>query len=764
MLLPALTLLYALSAYRSAPLRSAPVLLRARSIAPKTVTRYGKFERELVINTRGANPFDPDQIAVDAVFTSPRGKTFTVPAYLDQAFTRSLNGNKETVTPNGAPVWRVRFTPDTVGRWTYRFHINGGGRRMDQPVETLSVTASDSPGFVRRSSRYTGLFAYDNGRPYFPIGENMCWFNDRGTYDYDTWLADLHKAGGDWIRLWMWENKCGIEWGKKQEPGANPLTRYVGYHGAGIYSLDNAWKVDQILDTAERNGVKVMICFGTYGEFNSGGYFNEGSWGRNPYNAANGGPCAKPADFWTDPAARSLYRKRLRYIIARYGWRTNVFGWEFWNEANAPADWIAEMARYIKGTGEFAGHPADPYGHLVSTTYGNDAIWKLPEIDFTMTHDYGTGNIPDYAPVIHADANRHASYHKPHLMAEYGIDWRKPDTDYDPEGRGVNLHNGLWSALASGDGGSAMIWWWDNYIAPLHLYGPFRGIRKFVDAMQIHGPAWQPLACGAPRSTSGPETLVDLSVPASGAWGKADAADYNVMPDGKASANRIPSYLYSPTKAELRTTPTFHVRYTQPGRFVLQVHEVSASAHLVISLDGQPAREIDFNASPPADKSARPEYARTEFEPQYGIYKATYDKEYSIDVSAGDHTITLAVTAGDWINLAGITLTNYRSSRYVDANVYGMTDGKMAILWAQNPAHNWQNVAAKKEIAPLRDLELKVSGLHPGRYAISWWNTETGMITAREERTATADGLTLRLPAIATDVAAQITPITNIIH
>ncbi len=717
------------------------------------------------MNTNGFNPFNPDLIDINAYFTSPSGKTYKVPAFLDQPFQRSLTGNKESVEPVGKPIWRVRFTPSAVGAWSYRVTLGSGNHQRDISEARFRVIASENPGFIRRSASRPGLFAYDNTRLYFPVGENMCWFGDRGTYDYDRWLGDLQKSGGDWIRLWMWENKCGIEWGKKDELSADPTSRYIGYHGVGVYSLENAWKVDRILDTASYHGIKVMICFGTYGEFNSGGYFNEGSWGRNPYNAANGGPCAKPADFWTNPDARRLYQQRLRYIIARYGWRTNIFGWEFWNEANAPVAWIAEMARYIKGTGEFAGHPADPYGHLLSTTYGNDAIWKLPEIDFTMTHDYGTGNIPDYAPVIHADANRHAAYDKPHLMAEFGIDWRKPDTDYDPEGRGVNLHNALWSALASGDGGTGMIWWWDNYIAPKNVYGPFRAVRQFVDAMKLTGPIWQPLQCGTPRATTGTEALVDLNVPANGAWGKADASDYQLLPSsGKANTNRIPSFLYSPAKADLRTTPTFHVRYSKPGRFILHVNEVSASAHLVILRDGQPVKELDFNAAPPTDKSVTPDYARTEYERDYGIYKATYGKEYAIDVPAGDHAVTLAVTAGDWLSLSGITLTDYRSSRYADVNTYGMTDGKMAILWAQNPLHNWKSVADKRAIPMLHGLEMSVAGLPKGRYMVAWWDTEAGVVTHTEEVGATGDGLTLRLPDIATDIAAQITPISTASH
>ncbi len=729
-----------------------------RQDSPTSVPQYGKFELTLSAPIGGRNPFDPDPVAIDVRFTSPTGRKFLIPAFLNQPFSRRLEGNREVVTPAGKPAWCVRFSPNVPGGWTYQIEAQTADESEVFMPHRLTVTPSRSRGFIRRSSRYPGLFAYDDGRSYFPIGENMCWAGQRGTYDFDRWLGDLHAAGGDWIRLWLTEDKCGIEWsGPKVNGNEGMTTRFAGYHGVGYYSLENAWKLDQILDTAEKNGVNVMICGGTYGEFTTGGFFNEGAWPRNPYNVANGGPCKTPAEFWTNPAARTLYRKRLRYLVARYGWRSNVFGWEFWNEANAPADWIADMARYLKGTGPYAGRPADPYGHLVSTTYGNDAIWRLPEIDFTMTHNYGTGNIPDYAPVIHSDAIQHTAYGKPHLMAEYGIDWRKPDTDYDPAGKGVNLHNGLWSGIASGSG-TGMLWWWDNYIAPKNLYGQFNGVRAFVNAMGAGptGPAWKPLTCDAPTLPNVPETFSDLDLASSGAWGKADSGDYTVTEQGKVQEGVLPTFLYSPGKPELRTTPTLHLNFKRAGRLILHLHQVSASAHLTFALDGLTVKELDLSAAPPADKNTKPDYASTTFEKEYGIYLATYDHDYTLDIPAGPHTVTLAVTAGDWISLNGITLTDYKSSRYADLNSYGMTDGRMAILWVQNPEHNWKRVLDGKPITTLTGLSMRIAGLKPGRYSVAWFDTTSGAVTSRESATTTESGMVIHLPVITTDVAAQI--------
>lgn len=468
--------------------------LALRSATPNAthLVRYGRLEITLDLSASYENPFDPEEIDVYALLTSPRGKITRISGFLDQAFTRSLEGDHEVLTPAGQPFWRIRFTPNEAGRWRYRTYARDKTGLASLPAAAFEVANSRHHGFIGRSKKNPAVFSYSDERPYFAVGENLCWGGwdgKRGTYDYDTWLGSLGKAGANWIRVWMSSWNCGLEW----TPEPNHHTG--AFYGVGEYNLAHAWKMDAILDAAEHNGIDIMLCLGTYGEFTDGGFFNEGQWKANPYNVANGGPCAKPADFWTDSRARKLYRRRLRYLIARYGCRTNLHSWEFWNEANAPAPWVGEMARYLKGTGEFAagtGSAADPYGHMVTTTYGNKEVWEIPEIDITQTHKYGTGNIPDFAPAIHEDAVTHAAFGKPHLMAEFGIDWRKGDEAYDATGNGVNLHNGIWSAMASGDAGSAMIWWWDGYVHPKNLYSHFAALRNLSDKVAWTDGKWSP--------------------------------------------------------------------------------------------------------------------------------------------------------------------------------------------------------------------------------------------------------------------------------
>jgi hypothetical protein len=455
----------------------------------KSVPLFGTFELRLNLEATFDNPFDPNDIDVHAVFIPAKGDSVKVNGFLDRPFTRRLENDVEKIEPSGKPFWKIRFTPAIEGEWKYRVFAKDRNGSAQLPEAGFQAVKSTSPGFIRRCKSNPMVFAFDNGEPFFAVGENVCWGGKRGSFDYDDWLPALGKAGGNFIRIWMCSWNCALEWSKTNRNE----WRSGEYHDAGVYSLDNAWKLDTILDAAEKNGIKVMLCFGTYGEFNDGGYFGEGQWKCNPYNVANGGPCAKPEDFWTNAAARKLYRQRLRYLAARLGHRTNIQSWEFWNEAKAPAAWVGEMARCLKGTGEFQGNAADPYGHLVTTTYGTPEIWNIPEIDFTQTHSYGIGDIADQGPVARNEARNHAAFGKPHLMGEFGIDWRSPDIKYDAEGRGVNLHNTMWASVFSGDAGGAMIWWWDSYIHPKNLYSHFSPLRKFTDSVPWAQGEWKPL-------------------------------------------------------------------------------------------------------------------------------------------------------------------------------------------------------------------------------------------------------------------------------
>jgi hypothetical protein len=62
-----------------------------------------------------SNPFDPEEITVDAIFTAPSGHSLQVLAFWYQAYSREKVEGAEKLTAEGSPEWRIRFTPTERG-------------------------------------------------------------------------------------------------------------------------------------------------------------------------------------------------------------------------------------------------------------------------------------------------------------------------------------------------------------------------------------------------------------------------------------------------------------------------------------------------------------------------------------------------------------------------------------------------------------------------------------------------------------------------
>jgi hypothetical protein len=426
----------------------------------ESVGKYEKFEAVVDLDADFTNPYDPNDIRLDARFTSPSGKNVTIPGFYYQDFELDLSGPRDLVTPTGESSWRVRFTPDEAGEWSYHIlatTLESGTVRS--PAHSFTVTESDKHGFVRLDPRNPRYLAFDDGTPYFAVGENMGWYGNGGMVDYQTWLDALHTAGGNFIRVWMPAWGFGIEWNDT---------------GLGHYDArqDEAYRLDTLMDMADERGIYIMLTLINHGQYSTS---TNPEWDANPFNAANGGPLETPGEFATNPEAGRLWNQRLRYIAARWGYSTNIMAWEWWNEINwTPlvnrdllAPWVSRSAAYLK--------TVDPYNHLTThsgSPVGDEVVWE--QMDFVQAHRYNmTDLLMDFNLTI---SDWRAQYpDKPFLMGEFGNSGGP--SEYDLEG--VLLHLGLWAAPMNGAFGTGMTWWWDSYVHPNHLYDQFAGIAAF---------------------------------------------------------------------------------------------------------------------------------------------------------------------------------------------------------------------------------------------------------------------------------------------
>ena len=287
------------------------------------------------------NPFDPNTITLDATVVLPSGRRMLVPGFWFQDYQRSLQdpatggkGAVEVLHAEGSSEWRVRFASGEVGLHQVTLILrSGSSTRRSAPIE-VHIAAGTNEGFIRASRRNPVFLENDSGHAFFPIGENLCMYKKReGTYYFDRMLAHLAAAGGNYVRLWQ-------EYYVPHDPKviAGPGDGdYAGFPletqvtGLGRYDLQSAWRLDYVAALAERLGIRFQLATEMVVWWVERMPYR---WLRNPYNAANGGPCAKPIDYLTSPRARELVKRRVRYSVARWGWSTNLVAWELWNEVD----------------------------------------------------------------------------------------------------------------------------------------------------------------------------------------------------------------------------------------------------------------------------------------------------------------------------------------------------------------------------------------------------------------------------------------------
>ncbi|MFM2089720.1 MAG: hypothetical protein RLZZ127_209, partial [Planctomycetota bacterium] len=443
-----------------------PAAGTARLLAPAaTVAAVGeRWELRFDLAATHANPFDPDTIQVDAVITAPDGQERSFPAFWYQPYERRLEGGRERLDLVGGGEWRVRWRPQQPGlhRWRIRSQ-DAGGARTDLAGE-LTALPGDRPGYIRIAATDPTLLERRPGGWFYPIGQNLCQELDlqqpipdempgqdrNGTYTYDRFLDRMGAARMTWFRLWLTPWSFGLE-GRRGWPG---------FHGHGRYSQENAWRLDHVLDRAEALGMAVNLTLTHKSE-----YALDNCWADAPLNAGQGGPLADRRDFFTDPGVRTSYRKRLRYLVARWGDSPAVMAWELFGEANLvpgyepseAADWHRDLARTLQSL-DHDRHPV--FTHCHNWQVGT-SLWELPEIGCVQGNGYirppnrTTDHVVNFARYL----DEVARFRKPVFVAEYGgrSELGAPSADY----LHAQLHSGLWASWTGPFAGAAFPWWWN---------------------------------------------------------------------------------------------------------------------------------------------------------------------------------------------------------------------------------------------------------------------------------------------------------------
>jgi len=425
--------------------------------------RVGKYEPMFadiyVSGKQFENPFDPDQVYLDAIIKCPDGKVITMPCFY-------YAGNQADST------WGLRFAPKQTGQYSYKVKAFVDGKIWKtSKKQSFNVHKSKSDGFlgINPDSYYTLIF--DSGKLYRGVGTNSGWENfEYGKVYTDEWMfTRLKSMGCNFVCTSSMPWHIPLEWNK---------------YGAGVYDLDAADDMDGLIDLAKANGIYIKLSMHYYWECSTiPDTFGNKQWDNNPYNQINDGPCKTPADFFIGEEAIKIYKNKLRYQVARWSYSPYLCAWELWKEVDNVerkeetvtndmlVSWHREITKYLKSI--------DPYDHLITTSRDDfeGKLWDCEDIDFSQTHNYGPTFWFEHVFDVYTK-----KYKKPHVLGECGYSWQGPRLHPFAKDYERTYHMSLWRGMFLPTPILPINWWWqwlDHRNEFFHL-GP---VAKFSDEM-----------------------------------------------------------------------------------------------------------------------------------------------------------------------------------------------------------------------------------------------------------------------------------------
>lgn len=684
-----------------------------------SISQYEKCEVTFTLSRTYINPFEPDEVEINAILICPDLSILEVPAFYYRLYQVS-GSNPETYSNPGPEQWKFRFAPSQPGAYTYTITvIDIDGTQTVYTGGNFTCVSGDGRGSIRINPEDNLTFVYDNGSPRINIGHNVGWANNgwAGADGYAHYFSEMSDVGENWVRIWMcpWSGDGGLilEW-----------TDHAYFSSIGHLSMQTAQRLDTVIQQAEQNGITIQLTLQYHGSFSTRVNPN---WDSNPYNIINpsyGGFLTNPEEFFTNSRARYLTKNKYRYIIARWGYSSAIFAWELWNEVQFTGSddrnwwtsgyidevvaWHDEMATYIKSI--------DPHEHPVTTSdyyQLSTPLYELDSIDIVQEHFYESPTIDVAKKMIRPLMER---FQKPVIAGEFGNISNQPDQDR------LLIRNGSWAGLMNGQ--SAHAWWWDM-IDPWGWYEDFKPLSIFAQGENL---------CNMnelSRAVPGNESI--LAEPLMEGFNDVPVEGLHCyQTDDRFSGMAwLSAYLHAPWNPR-KSNPYFHVELPEDGQLILYVQKVSAASGsmLQITIDGSPV----YNQSQPSGGE---------------------NYQISVPITAGPHIVQVLNTGSDWIRISKYEFRPETTS-FVDS--VGLMNPKRALLWIydinsqEQQAHNgW-----------ITGQTLTIHSLDDGWYNLDYFLTRPPGGPAFGTSAYSSGGtLTSPLPAFERDVALKVTEVMD---
>jgi len=427
---------------------------------------YGLFEKiELGISLDAIfdNPFDPDDIVVEAVFISPTGAEWRIPGFYSQQFRGGFS---------------IRFSADETGEWEYVVKVKDREGTAGTEARTLLVSNSDYSGPLRIASNKRYLEHVD-GKPWYGVG---MWYNGRT----DTGVLDeLQAKGVNYISHLI-----------------TPLETWGT--GLGRYDQLLCKQIDELLDELEKRDMQLALNF-WFHSFLSETVWGGGNiaWYTNPYALVT-----EAKDFYHSEEAWKYQEKLYRYMIARWGYSRSLAIWFIVDEINGTEGWAAGDSL---AAGEWA-HKVhdffkknDPWQHLTTGTRSGgvyewwDAGYKFMDMPGREIYEAQGFPVNESGSIekseVHPLESSYTNYNR--VLARLWKDYEKPviipETGWDHTfyemsmpGYLAQYHNAIWVSLASGSAMTPFWWAYSDALNDNVVTNQMRSLKHFTSEISFN--------------------------------------------------------------------------------------------------------------------------------------------------------------------------------------------------------------------------------------------------------------------------------------
>lgn len=661
------------------------------------VGAYHKFEIGFDLDATYDNPFDPDDIDVEGHFVSPNGRELIIPGFFYDGYEPVNNKTTNTYLSTyynklDESGWKIRFSSGATGK--YKFFItakDSKGNVFKTESHSFSIAPSGSNGYVQVSTTNPSYFEHSaDGSLFYGSGTNLHAVigseKDPARQNFEYYFDKIRNNASStriWICHWRW-----LEW----TPDPDQPKSHT-YGGLNFYNQAMSANLDRIFSMAEKIDLRIQLTLDDNEEQVTCEKYN--CWDFNPYNIRNGGPAASAKAYWSSKEVREIYKKKLRYITARWGYSTSMWSLNQWNDMSNPT---ADQVSYSKELRDYTHTLFDGWRPIIfGSNFGHESDRYM---DYAM---FGKSMVTG----------------KPRVTQE---------SYYTTNQKwfGSVLREQQWEGLLQGN---AVRMVWPHWMVDRTDSWPvFRSILNFVSDVPLNKKQWSPLDVHTITSQhSIGETFSRVievkgygDIPSSGV--KARENKFVITSDKSsqflegfaAGAGWQGHMLYGTSHADLRNPPTFVIDVPESGSMLVRVKLVGPGGHRLVSVvNGKkgPSKSWQYTE-------------RTEVRE-----KGKAEEYLSIPLSKGRNEITLDCDGPEYIRLGWLYFILDTRDPNGTLAVNGMISdqGDDAIVYVMNQTYTeLYHTILGREPAAVRSTQLEMKGFKKGRYNVVFYDPVQG--------------------------------------